>query len=76
MNRSEHEGRRKAIRLVVWIPDSVMEALTWQAVTEGVSAGIWAGRLLAAAVGDFWENHEAVMVGDGRVLHATATWNE
>ena len=75
MNRPGHKGRRKAARLVIWIPAAVMEALACQAVTEGVSAGTWAGRLLAEAAGDFWENHEAVTAGDGRVLHATATWN-
>ena len=53
-----------------------MEALAWRAATEGVSPGAWAGRLLAEAAGDFWENHEAAMAGDGRVLHAMATWNE
>jgi len=52
-----------------------MEALACQAVTEGTSAGTWAGRLLAEDAGDFWENHEVVSAGDGRVRHATATWN-
>ena len=49
--------------------------MVWQA-TEGVSAGTWAGRLLAEAAGDFWGNHEAAMASDGRVLYMTATWNE
>ncbi|MBU2764874.1 hypothetical protein A4U49_06210 [Acidithiobacillus ferrivorans] len=75
MNRPGHKGRKKVVRLVIWIPDSVMEALAWQAATEGASVDTWTGHLLAEAVGDFWENHEAAMAGDGRVLHATATWN-
>ena len=75
MNRPGHEGPQKAVRLVIWIPVAVMKALACQAATEGVSAGIWAGRLLAEAAGDFWESHEAVTASDGRVLHATATWN-
>ncbi|MBU2855626.1 hypothetical protein HF289_01670 [Acidithiobacillus ferrooxidans] len=75
MNPSGHKGWQKAVRLVIWIPKAVLEALAWQAATEGVSASTWAGRFLAEAVGDFWENHDAVTAGDSRVLHATATWN-
>ena len=75
VNRSGHKGWQKAVRLVIWMPEAV-EALAWQAATERVSAGTWAGHLLAEAAGDFWENHEAVTAGEGRVLHATATWNE
>jgi hypothetical protein len=53
-----------------------MEALAWQVAAEGASAGTWAGRLLAEAVVDFWENHEAAMASDARVLYTTtATWN-
>ena len=74
MNWSGHKEPRKVAHLVIWIPGSVMETLVRQAI-EGASSSTWADRLLAEAAGDFWENHETVTAGDGRLPYTEATRN-